>query len=136
MKKYSFRHTNISLFIILVFLDQFSKFLVRHSGGFYVCNANAAFGLKIPEPLFWILWIGIIVFFIITLYKQYFTYNNLYLILILAGVASNVIDRLYFSCITDFINLKFWPVFNLADAFITIGGIMIILEILKMKYKK
>jgi signal peptidase II len=125
-----------ALLVFLVLIDQFSKYVIRHSGGFYVCNANAAFGLKIPEPLFWILWIGIIIFFIIALYKQYFTHNNLYLILILAGAASNVIDRLYFSCVTDFIELKFWPMFNLADAFITIGGIMIILEILKMKYKK
>ncbi|MEK7598152.1 MAG: signal peptidase II, partial [Patescibacteria group bacterium] len=47
---------------------------------------------------------------------------------ILSGALSNVIDRLYFGCVIDFIDLKFWPVFNLADVFITTGVILILLD--------
>lgn len=61
-----------------------------------------------------------------TLYKKYFIHNTLYLMLIFSGALSNIIDRLYFGCVIDFIDLKFWPVFNLADVYITIGGIMLI----------
>lgn len=140
MKKYSFQHTNISLFIILVFLDQFSKFLIRlrqpADGGFYICNPNIAWGIKIDPFLFWIFWLLVIFFLLLALNRKYFIHYTLCFILIFAGAVSNMVDRLHYGCVTDFINLRFWPAFNLADAFITIGGIMLILAILKMRYKK
>jgi len=55
------------------------------------------------------------------------------LILILSGGISNLFDRLYFGCVIDFINLKFWPVFNLADIYITIGSIIIMLKMISKK---
>jgi signal peptidase II len=124
------------LIALFVFTDQIVKFAIRHFGGFYVCNKNLAFGIKIPDLLFWIFSAGVITVLIYLLYKKRFIYNTLCLMLILSGAFSNMIDRYYFGCVIDFIDLKFWPVFNLADVFITVGGIMIILEILKMKYKK
>jgi len=66
---------------------------------------------------------------------KYIIHNTSYLILIFSGALSNLIDRLHYGCIVDFIDLKFWPVFNLADAFITIGGIMIIIKILNPKHQ-
>jgi len=51
---------------------------------------------------------------------------SLGIILIAVGAISNIIDRIYFSCVIDFIDLRFWPVFNLADVYITVGGIMIL----------
>jgi signal peptidase II len=48
--------------------------------------------------------------------------------LILSGAVSNIIDRLYFGCVIDFIDLKIWPVFNLADSFIVLGVILILLK--------
>ncbi|MDQ1283804.1 MAG: signal peptidase [Patescibacteria group bacterium] len=50
------------------------------------------------------------------------------ILLIASGAISNIIDRVLYGCVIDFIDLHFWPVFNLADAFITIGGIMIIMK--------
>ena len=41
--------------------------------------------------------------------------------LILGGAAGNLIDRLRFGHVIDFIDLRVWPVFNLADSAITIG---------------
>jgi len=51
------------------------------------------------------------------------------LILILAGAISNILDRLYFGCVIDFIKIPFWPLFNLADAFIIIGVIITVWKI-------
>jgi lipoprotein signal peptidase len=39
----------------------------------------------------------------------------------LGGAASNLIDRVRHGGIVDFIDLKIWPVFNIADAAIVIG---------------
>lgn len=44
--------------------------------------------------------------------------------LILGGDVGNMIDRLRFGYVTDFIDLRIWPTFNIADSAITIGVIM------------
>ena len=41
--------------------------------------------------------------------------------LILGGTIGNGFDRLIFGTVTDFINVHFWPVFNVADSAISIG---------------
>ena len=47
------------------------------------------------------------------------------------GGISNIIDRIFFGCVIDFIDLKFWPVFNLADVFVTTGAIIILIQTIK-----
>ncbi len=126
---------NILIFLILIFLDQISKHLIRSNGGFYICNFNSAFGISLPTFLFWFLWIGMLIIFIWAIYKNFFLVSTFYLILILAGAISNLIDRLARGCVIDFIDLKFWPVFNLADLFIFFGAIMIIASYLKKEKK-
>jgi len=121
----------IILFTFLILADQLSKYLIRHSSGFYICNFGVAFGIKIPDIIFWIFWLAIIFFILFGLYKKCFLHSTLYILLILAGAVSNIIDRLYFGCIIDFIDLKIWPVFNLADVFITLGVILLIFSFYK-----
>lgn len=141
----------ISFFIVfsLIIIDQLSKYLIRHFGGFYICNPNIAFGIKMPEILLWIFWLAIIIIVFALLVSKLKScqtsdvprLHNLSdircpsasLVLILSGAVSNVIDRLYFGCIIDFIDLKIWPVFNLADGFIVIGAVLILIKILKNK---
>ena len=56
------------------------------------------------------------------------------IILILSGAISNIIDRLYFGCVIDFIHIPFWPaIFNLADVFITIGTVILLVKIFRIK---
>jgi signal peptidase II len=119
------------LFIALVFIDQLAKYLVRHSGGFYICNPGIAFGIQLPSYIFWIFWTIIIAIILYFLFKSRLILTSFYFILILSGALSNIIDRAYFSCVIDFIDLKIWPVFNLADSFVTLGAIGIILSTLK-----
>lgn len=40
---------------------------------------------------------------------------------ILGGAAGNLIDRIRFQHVVDFLDFRVWPVFNMADSFITIG---------------
>lgn len=55
--------------------------------------------------------------------------------LILGGAIGNWIDRLRFEAVIDFIDFRIWPVFNIADAAITIGVCLYLLRILLSKEK-
>lgn len=46
--------------------------------------------------------------------------------MMLGGALGNLFDRVYFRAVIDFIDLRFWPIFNLADSFICLGAFMII----------
>ena len=54
---------------------------------------------------------------------------NLSVLLIVAGGVGNLIDRILNGYVVDFINFVFitFPVFNLADIFVTCGGTLIII---------
>jgi signal peptidase II len=53
--------------------------------------------------------------------------------LVIGGAAGNVVDRLFRSpgwlrgAVIDFIDLQWWPIFNVADMAITIGGLLLVL---------
>jgi signal peptidase II len=47
--------------------------------------------------------------------------------LVLGGSVSNLLDRVRLGHVTDFIDLRYWPAFNLADTFIVVGvGILLL----------
>ena len=48
------------------------------------------------------------------------------LILIASGALGNLADRLRCGYVIDFIDVRIWPVFNLADSFITIGTLFLL----------
>ncbi len=56
------------------------------------------------------------------------------LALILGGAAGNLIDRLLRGSVTDFFEVRLgsfhWPAFNVADSAITIGAVLVVLELL------
>ena len=47
--------------------------------------------------------------------------------LVLAGAAGNLIDRVLFGFVTDFIRISVWPAFNIADCAITAGVVGLII---------
>ncbi len=51
------------------------------------------------------------------------------LILIFSGAIGNLVDRLRFGYVIDFIDVRIWPVFNIADSCITIGTLMLVLTL-------
>jgi signal peptidase II len=48
--------------------------------------------------------------------------------LILGGAIGNLIDRIAFGYVIDFIDFRIWPVFNIADSAITIGAAIILFK--------
>ena len=46
--------------------------------------------------------------------------------LILGGTVGNGYDRIVYGTVTDFVNVHFWPVFNVADSAISVGVALLI----------
>ena len=46
--------------------------------------------------------------------------------LIMGGTVGNGFDRIINGTVTDFVNVHFWPVFNVADSAISIGVVLLI----------
>lgn len=51
--------------------------------------------------------------------------------LLLGGTIGNLIDRIFHGAVTDFIDLRIWPVFNIADSAVTISIILLIIILWK-----
>ena len=50
--------------------------------------------------------------------------------LLIGGSLSNLVDRVRLGYVTDFIDFGWWPAFNLADSFIVIGVVMLVVAAL------
>lgn len=58
---------------------------------------------------------------------------------VIGGAVGNLVDRVAFNYVRDFIFLDFWPtfpVFNIADSFLCVGAVMLAIFILFMQGKK
>jgi signal peptidase II len=128
---------------VIFFLDRFTKiyiiknFLLNQTaplikGILYftlVHNRGAAFGiLKNQLPVFIFTAVVTVILIYLNLKKNKKKTLSLYnfsLSLILAGALGNLVDRLIFGYVIDFIDLRFWPVFNIADSAITVGAILL-----------
>ncbi len=53
--------------------------------------------------------------------------------LALGGAAGNLVDRIRLGQVIDFIDLHFWPVFNVADIAITCAGVLIIIALFRRR---
>ena len=70
--------------------------------------------------------LAFLLLYLIKSYQQekYLTFFSLWLIIL--GAASNIIDRIKYNFVIDYIDFKFWPIFNLADMIIVVGVIILI----------
>jgi len=132
---------NIIIALLIVGLDQYTKYLAStylqgHSisviQGFfelnYVRNDGAAFGIMQGSQMIFLILTPLILMFLIL----YFVKNKakipsyiIPLILIISGALGNYLDRIRLGYVIDFLDFKIWPVFNLADTFVVIGGLLL-----------
>jgi signal peptidase II len=47
---------------------------------------------------------------------------------IVGGAIGNIVDRFHYGFVVDFIDLHWWPVFNVADSCITVGVVLLVLS--------
>ena len=138
--------------VVLISADQFSKFLVVKSISentnivlikdffnlTYIKNFGAGFSILQNQKIFLISVTFIaIVFVSILLYKSKNseTLNRICYLLIIGGAIGNLIDRLTLGYVIDFLDFYIFgynfPVFNLADSFLTIGCFLLLFSIIK-----
>lgn len=133
--------------VLLIFLDSLTKFFAvgylkdKESINLYLIkltyveNRGAAFGILQGQKFFFIIITFCVLIAIIYYYEKVDTLSKLSLIFIFSGTVGNFIGRLFFGYVVDFIELSFidFPVFNLADIFLTIGTVILGFVTLKIK---
>lgn len=131
--------------LVIVLLDQATKHLFWRIGlnheiipGYFnitlVKNAGAAFGMFQGARVFFVaasfLAVGLIIYLGLRLPREQRT-RRILLGLILGGAVGNLIDRVVSGEVIDFVQIgvagHYWPVFNIADAGVTVGAVLLIL---------
>lgn len=141
------------LFIFVLISDQFTKFIIVNNMEigesinllpFFnivrIQNYGISFGMfsKIFHPIIFIC-ISIIISIGLIIYGKKQKSYRIPITLIIAGALGNVLDRLHFQSVIDFldfhINTYHWPAFNIADSAIVIGvSLMFIISYLEEKH--
>ncbi|MFC1800992.1 signal peptidase II [Nanoarchaeota archaeon] len=147
-KKYRKPILFFSAALLIVIFDQLTKILVKKFliqpikiipkflSLTYTQNTGAGFGLLQGFNLLLILISLIIIGFILYYYKKIKTNQKLLLFstaLVLGGAIGNLIDRILYNFVTDFISFAFWPAFNIADISISVGVIGLVVYFWKKK---
>ena len=109
-----------------------------------IWNTGVGFGLfSSVEKFFYNIITILIILINIIILIMIFKINNfkiLFLLMILGGSLGNLFDRLYYRAVPDFIDIHYgnfhWFVFNVADIFITIGIICLIIVEFILNNKK
>ncbi|NMC35932.1 hypothetical protein GYA49_02700 [Candidatus Beckwithbacteria bacterium] len=116
------------LFVLLIIgLDQTSKQLVLHYLPKLVfINMHGVLGI-LPG------WVGYVALGVLLISLKKKVLGSFWLLLIVAAGLSNILDRLLYGGVVDFIQIWQFPVFNLADSLITIGVIAISLKEFKQE---
>jgi len=141
--------------VVIVALDQWTKSLVRTNipmGGMWLpeslqwihpyarivhwYNTGAAFGMFKDGSMVFTVLAFIVIALILYYYPQVEKADwslRIAMSMQLGGAAGNLIDRLTIGHVTDFISVGKFPVFNVADASITVGAAVLFLGIILME---
>ncbi|MGE5422607.1 MAG: signal peptidase II [Ignavibacteriales bacterium] len=130
------------LFVLIVITDQITKFLAKSYLDLYssipvipnvlywtyVKNEGAAFGLFPGMTIVFAISALIVLGGVLWYFKNNDPSPSLAVPLVLAsaGAAGNLIDRVIYHSVIDFIDVKIWPVFNIADMAIVFGSILLL----------
>lgn len=136
---FSFIFLFFFLIFFFVFIDQVSKYYIRNNfelneskkfGIFsltYVTNTGVSFGLFKGFNIIFVIFSFFVLFFLFYKFFKYDETNKMVFLfplsVLCAGIIGNLIDRIFFGHVIDFIDFHFWPVFNFADSFMTLSVI-------------
>ncbi len=103
--------------------------LARYFTFTHVTNTGIAFGL-FREWGSLLVAVAVVVIAFLLLYTQQLATARwpvqIAMGLQLGGAFGNLVDRIRFGFVTDFLDFKFWPVFNLADSAIVVGMVLLL----------
>lgn len=104
----------------------------------YIMNPGAAFGILPDQKVLFITTGLLLVIGVLAGYKKLPPGKKILrigLALVLGGALGNLVDRLRFGMVVDFLDFRVWPVFNLADSAIFIGVCFLAWELLRESSK-
>ena len=146
----------ILIFLLLVLFDILSKYIVFNYIDLYqfikityffdithIHNFGVSFGLfagTIPALVLVIIGLFVTAFVLYLYINSSELLERWGLFIIICGAIGNIVDRFINGYVIDFlylhINQYYWPAFNFADIYISIGIIMIIVNMVKKIIKK
>ncbi|MFA6042145.1 MAG: signal peptidase II [Patescibacteria group bacterium] len=98
-------------------------------------NAGIAFGIPVPSPLLWVgiaFLVGLVSWFGYQAYRRHDQVSAVAAATVVLAAFSNVLDRLQFGYVRDFLALSFWPtVGNLADWLLTVAACVLLFRVLR-----
>jgi signal peptidase II len=148
-------YASILIVAVLIIADQLTKNWIRShplnseitGWGFIriinIHNMGSAFGMFQGQatPLKIIAIVSLVVFVIlgVLIYRRFHYLANKWNVvaysLVVGGTCGNLIDRIRFGTVTDFVDTGFWPVFNIADSAISVGAVMVGLALISVAIK-
>jgi len=99
----------------------------------HVQNSGIAFGLFARSTAVVIVLTGIAILWMLAYFARSGARHPVLPValgLVIGGSSSNLVDRVRLGFVTDFIDLRWWPAFNLADSFIVIGVLVLLAALL------
>jgi signal peptidase II len=142
--------------VVIIALDQFTKYLVVSRLGlyeswapfpalakwlevYYITNTGVAFGLlqgggRVYAIIPLLIGVGIALYYRTLSAGQWLI--RLSLGLQFSGAIGNVIDRLRIGHVIDFIHVPYWPVFNVADSAVSVGTVLLVLFLLREEWRE
>ncbi|PIN74619.1 signal peptidase II [Candidatus Woesearchaeota archaeon CG10_big_fil_rev_8_21_14_0_10_37_12] len=124
--------------LIVFVLDRLSKFWIVSNVPFgssidfsflsitYILNAGTLFGMFKHAALFFLIFSLVVIVFLVLKFDSFDLRIQPFLGLVLGGALGNVVDRLLYGAVVDFIDVHFWPVFNVADAALSVAVVLIL----------
>ncbi len=141
--------------LVVFILDRMTKYLILKAGDFYyevlpflsllkVWNKGIAFGFMGANPNLFstllLIAIPIILIFLLIFAQKADTNSKIAFGMIFGGGLGNWLDRMTFGAVLDFIDIHLgrfhWPAFNIADAGISFGLILLIVSHVFKDYRK
>ena len=143
------------LIVILLFIDQIIKYIVRSNmflyqkivlikkffSIYYVENEGAAFSI-FNGYRFLLIIVGLVVLFVLNYYISKYVkinrFNTIYYGMIFSGIYGNLIDRIFYGRVIDYLSFNIFnysfPIFNFADICIVIGVVTLLFDYLRGEY--
>ncbi len=124
--------------MIVLLLDQLTKAIIVEARIFRLTlipgflwlekasNSGIAFGMLSSYSNQVTIIDVVVIVFLAIFYRRFSTTQKVAIGMIIGGALGNLVDRIRFGRVVDFIRMRYYPaIFNIADTFIVIGGILI-----------
>jgi len=133
------------LFVVFLVIDQLSKLMAQMwlnepiwlfpDVGFLL-GYNEGIAFSLPLTGIWSVLVVLVVIGVLSVWYRRVRKSflmDLSFSMIFAGAVGNLIDRLRFGAVVDFLHVYSWPIFNVADSLITVGFVLLLVETSRME---